>query len=125
MALHVTHTKSLLKDKVFISLLLLVALILTVGTLFYNYYEHWGAVNSFYFSVTTLTTVGLGDFSPSSTTTKIFTAIYILFGLSIILGFVEVVAKHATRRYLRRTQEYMERSESYIKQGIDKIASKD
>jgi hypothetical protein len=34
-------------------------------------------VDAFYFSVTTLTTVGLGDLSPQITVGKIFTVIYI------------------------------------------------
>jgi Ion channel len=50
-------------------------------------------VDAFYFSVTTLTTVGLGDLSPTTTLGKLFTVIYIFAGLSLVLGFIETVAK--------------------------------
>jgi voltage-gated potassium channel len=54
-------------------------------------------VDAFYFSVTTLTTVGLGDLAPTTTVGKLFTVIYIFAGLSIILGFIETVAKETLR----------------------------
>jgi voltage-gated potassium channel len=53
-----------------------------------------------YFSVTSLTTVGLGDLAPKTTIGKIFTVIYIFAGLSIILGFIETVAKETLQRQI-------------------------
>ena len=51
-------------------------------------------MTALYFSVTTLTTVGLGEFSPTTTTLgKLFTVIYIFAGLSLVLGFLDTVAK--------------------------------
>jgi voltage-gated potassium channel len=50
-------------------------------------------VDAFYFSVTTLTTVGLGDLTPATTLGKVFTVVYIFAGLSIIVGFIDVVSK--------------------------------
>ena len=44
-------------------------------------------MDAFYVSVTTLTTVGLGDLSPTTTLGKLFTVIYIFAGLSLVLGF--------------------------------------
>jgi hypothetical protein len=44
-------------------------------------------VDAFYFSVTTLTTVGQGDLTPKTTIGKLFTVVYIFAGLGIILGF--------------------------------------
>jgi len=55
-------------------------------------------VDAFYFSVTTLTTVGLGDLTPHTTVGKLFTVIYIFAGLSIIVGFIETVAKETVLR---------------------------
>jgi voltage-gated potassium channel Kch len=52
-------------------------------------------LDSLYFSVITLTTVGYGDFSPSTTTSKIFTMFYIFVGIGIILGFVNAVAERS------------------------------
>jgi voltage-gated potassium channel len=59
-------------------------------------------VDAFYFSVTTLTTVGFGDLAPTKTIGKLFTVVYIFAGLSIILGFLDTIAKETL--YLRRSR---------------------
>ncbi len=84
-----------LKDPEFRGLLLFVIAILGTGTYVYHLAEHWRWLDSFYFSVTTLTTVGYGDFSPQTDFGKIFTMIYIFLGVGVILGFINVVARHA------------------------------
>lgn len=58
-------------------------------------------MDAFYFSVTTLTTVGLGDLSPTTTVGKLFTVIYIFAGLSLVLGFIETVAKEIFRSRMK------------------------
>jgi len=49
-----------------------------------------------YFSVTTLTTVGLEDYAPKTDVGKMFTVVYIFIGIGVILGFIDLVA-HQTR----------------------------
>jgi voltage-gated potassium channel len=84
-------------DPQFRSLVFLVVITLLGGTILYSTVEGWSMVDAFYFSVTTLTTVGLGDLAPTTTMGKLFTVIYIFAGLSIILGFIEIVAKETLR----------------------------
>ena len=76
------------------------ALVLT-GTLFYWRFEDWTVVESLYFSVVTLMTVGFGDFAPTSLGTQIFTIIYILTGLGILVALLSSVAQ----QYLRLKAE--------------------
>lgn len=76
----------------------LVIFVLLVGTWFYHRVEHWRYLDAAYFSVTTLTTVGLGDISPKTDVGKIFTMIYIVMGMGIILGFVNAIAHHINKR---------------------------
>jgi len=71
----------------------LVLVTLLGGMIFYSLEEGWSVVDAFYFSVTTLTTVGLGDLSPKTTIGKLFTVVYIFAGIGIILGFIDTVAK--------------------------------
>jgi voltage-gated potassium channel Kch len=47
------------------------ALVLT-GTIFYWRFEDWTIIQSLYFSVVTLTTVGYGDLAPTTAGTQIF-----------------------------------------------------
>ncbi len=68
------------------------ALVLT-GTLFYWRFEDWTIVESLYFSVVTLTTVGYGDLSPTSAGTQIFTIFYILTGIGVFVALLASVAQ--------------------------------
>lgn len=63
--------------------LLVVGVFLAVGTSFFSIVEGWTPVDSLYFCVITVTTVGFGDFVPTCDASKIFVAIYILVGLSL------------------------------------------
>jgi voltage-gated potassium channel len=80
-------------DPQFRSLTFLVAFTLLSGTLFYRTVEGWSTVDAFYFSVTTLTTVGLGALAPVTTFGKLFTVAYIFAGLGLIAGFISIVAQ--------------------------------
>lgn len=71
----------------------LAAATLGTGTVFYHFIENWGWIDSLYFSVITLTTVGYGDFTPTTQLSKIFTIVYVMIGISIMLGFINLVAR--------------------------------
>ncbi|MCP4167257.1 MAG: two pore domain potassium channel family protein [Chloroflexi bacterium] len=76
----------------------MVVLLILIGTIFFSIVEGWSLVDSFYFSVVTLTTVGYGDFHPETTLGKLVTTVYIFLGLSIIATFASSLAKtHAER----------------------------
>jgi voltage-gated potassium channel len=84
-----------LKDPQFHALTLLIVTLLGSGTLFYHSVEHWSVLDSFYFTVVTLATVGYGDFTPQTTLGKIFTVLYIFVGVGTLLSFITVVARNA------------------------------
>ena len=69
------------------------ALVLS-GTIFYWRFEDWTFVQSLYFSVVTLATVGYGDLTPTSDGTRIFTIIYILTGLGVLVALGSSIAQH-------------------------------
>lgn len=69
------------------------AALLLTGTIFYWRFEDWTLVQSLYFSVVTLTTVGFGDLSPTSAGTQIFTIVYILTGLGVFVALLASVAQ--------------------------------
>jgi voltage-gated potassium channel len=68
------------------------ALVLT-GTLFYWRFEDWTIIESLYFSVVTLTTVGYGDLHPTTAGTQIFTIFYILTGIGVFVALLASVAQ--------------------------------
>ena len=89
------------RDPQFRTLVGLVFFTLLSGTIFYSLEERWSIVDALYFSVTMLTTVGLGDLSPTTTLDKLFTVVYIFAGLSLVLGFIDTVTKETFRSRTR------------------------
>ncbi len=83
-----------LKDKQYRDLLYTTIIVLGFGTVVYHFLEGWSWVDSFYFSIITLTTIGYGDFSPATDEGKLFTVFYILMGIGIILSFVNTIYNH-------------------------------
>ncbi len=61
-------------------------------TLFYRGAEGWSLLDSLYFSVVTLTTIGFGDLAPSSPGAKAFTIAYSLLGIGVIAAFITALA---------------------------------
>lgn len=62
--------------------------LMIVGTVAYRLLEDWSWVDSVYFSVIAVTTVGFGDITPSTDASKIFTVVYVLAGISIVTAFL-------------------------------------
>jgi len=89
------------RDPQFVSLALLAAVAIASGTGFYTLVEGLRVVDAFYFSVVTLTTVGYGDFAPKTDAGKLFTAVYVLVGIGILLTFVTTVAAKVAQTPLR------------------------
>jgi voltage-gated potassium channel len=83
---------ALRRDAQFVSLGLLTVIAIVSGTGFYALVEGLGFVDALYFSVVTLTTVGYGDFTPKTDAGKLFTVVYVLVGIGILLTFVTTLA---------------------------------
>lgn len=89
----------MLKQPEFRGIFTLVIITLAVGTTVYHSLEGWRWLDSLYFSVMTLTTIGFGDFVPTTDSGKIFTIMYVFMGLGILIGFI-----NATGEYFRKQQ---------------------
>jgi len=85
---------SFLRDREYRNLLHVTGLFIVMGTVVYHYLEGWSRIDSLYFSIITLTTIGYGDFSPQTDAGKLFTIGYILLGIGVILGFINTVYLH-------------------------------
>jgi len=88
---------ALRRDSQVTSLALLAVIAIISGTGFYSIVEGLRFVDALYFSVVTLTTVGYGDFAPQTDAGKLFTAVYVLVGVGIVLAFITTVAAKASQ----------------------------
>jgi voltage-gated potassium channel Kch len=59
-------------------------IIVTSGTVAFHYLEDWSWVDSLYFSVVAVTTVGFGDLVPTTDAAKLFTVVYVLAGIAVL-----------------------------------------
>ena len=65
---------------------------MAVGAISIGVTEGWSFVESVYFAVTTMTTVGYGDLSPETNAGKILTMCYMPFSLYFMSVFLNLVA---------------------------------
>ncbi len=63
-----------------------------LATVFYHWAEKWSWLDSFYFSVITIATVGYGDLAPTTPLSKIFTMVYILCGIGVFVTATATLA---------------------------------
>ena len=83
--------------------------ILIIGSIVYHFIEGWGWIDSIYFSVITLTTVGYGDFSPQTDIGKIFTIFYIITGIGLMFSLINTLylynAKKVEGNHRKKSKE--------------------
>lgn len=80
------------------------------GTIVYHVLEKWSWINSYYFSVVTLSTVGYGDLVPTTPTAKLFTTFYIFVGVGILTTFITATMK----RRGTKIKDKMEKTEEKL-----------
>jgi voltage-gated potassium channel len=97
--------RTLRREPQFVSLALLAAVAIISGTGFYSLVEGLRFIDALYFSTVTLTTVGYGDFAPRTDVGKLFTAVYVLVGVGILLAFVTTVAATVAQRPLLHPEQ--------------------
>ena len=66
-----------------------------LGTVIYSVREGWSIIDSLYFSVMTLTTIGYGDFSPTTSWMRLYTVVYAVMGIGLFVAFNARLAQYA------------------------------
>lgn len=78
--------------KIKISLIILLTIFI-IGTIGFHLIEGWSLVDSFYVCITTLSTVGYGDFVPETTAGKFFAVSVIIFGVGMMFYTLVLLAE--------------------------------
>ncbi len=93
------------QDPEFRALLAMMIVLLISGTSFYAIHEGWSIVDALYFCVTTMSTVGFGDLSPTTNISKIFTIMYSLVSIGVFVGVASKLANAMISRSRHLTGE--------------------
>lgn len=101
---HVFNNNRHIELRLKLSLFLLAVIILTAA-LFYRREEGWSFINALYFAVSTASTVGYGDLTPSHLISKIFTIVFIILSTTLTLYSISLVAQKGIIFHLHKKKE--------------------
>lgn len=79
--------------------------IIAAGTVFFRYVEGWSWIDSYFFTVVTLSTVGYGNMVPATVIGKIGTTVFIFFGLGIFALAIQQFGEYLVHRREREKQQ--------------------
>ena len=96
---------------------ILVGSLLLAGTMAFRLLENWSYIDSFYFTTTTLLTIGYGDLVPTNGYSKIATVVFALLGVSVFLYGLSVITSY----YLQKGQQFEEYETRKIKEIVANI----
>ncbi|MEO1138545.1 MAG: potassium channel family protein [Pseudomonadota bacterium] len=74
------------------------------GTVFFRLVEGWSWLDSYFFTVVTLSTVGYGSLVPQTAAGKIGTTIFIFVGLGVFAVAVQQIGSFAMRKREEHTE---------------------
>lgn len=79
--------------------------IVTLGTVFFHLVEGWNWLDSYFFTVITISTVGYGALVPVTAIGKIATTVFIFVGLGIFAVAIQQFAQY----HMKKREEHTER----------------
>ena len=87
-----------------LTLLAMLILIIVSGTVFFHHVEGWTWLDSYFFTVVTLSTVGYGELVPATAMGKIGTTVFILLGLGIFAVTIQQFGAFAVKKREEHTE---------------------
>ncbi len=80
----------------------LFALIISLGSAAYRFVEGWSILDSIYFVVVTVTTIGYGDLAPLTMGGKILTIFFSFFGIAMAFYVISVISGSLFKKHMGR-----------------------
>lgn len=99
-----THGKAMTKVRI-AALVSTLSLTIVGGTIFFRQVEKWSWIDSYFFSVVTLSTVGYGSLVPQTNAGKIGATIFIFLGLGVFAAVIQQIAQFTIMSREERLRE--------------------
>lgn len=80
------------------------ALMVLSGTIFFHFVEDWSWLDSYFFTVVTLSTVGYGSLVPATALGKVGTTVLIFLGLGVFAVTIQQFGVFAMRKREEHTE---------------------
>ncbi|WP_297767879.1 potassium channel family protein [uncultured Roseovarius sp.] len=87
------------------TLIALLVMVIASGTVFFRLVEGWSWIDSYFFTVVTLSTVGYGNLVPATVLGKIGTTLFIITGLGIFAAAIQRFGYHAILKREKHTHD--------------------
>lgn len=81
---------------------------MALGTGLFKFLEPFTWIQAFYFTVSTMTTVGYGDLVPSSDGTRLVVALYMIVSVSLYVSFITFLGSHILETRVKQLLETLE-----------------
>ncbi|MCJ7871964.1 potassium channel family protein [Marinovum sp. 2_MG-2023] len=90
-----------------LTLVVTLAGLVVAGTVFFRFAEGWSWLDSYFFTVVTLSTVGYGSLVPATALGKIGTTVFIFLGLGVFAVTIQQFGQFALRKRNEHTEWLM------------------
>jgi len=87
-----------------LTLIMTLLVVVLSGTIFFHYVEGWSWLDSYFFTVVTISTVGYGQLVPVTAPGKIGTTAFIFFGLGVFAVAIQQFGLFAMRKREEHTE---------------------
>ena len=94
-------TDFFIRRRFVLSRVFIVSIYWLVGIEYYHAQENWLRIDCAYFITVTTTTVGYGDFHPTTQSTQLFTVFYAIFGIAFVLSSVTELVNYLIVRKMQ------------------------
>lgn len=97
--------EQLIEAKAYRKVVLIGLFFMVLGIIFYHLVEHLSWLDSAYFTVITLATVGYGDIVPHTPAGKIFTIFYVFIGIVLFVAVARIILQHVAMKNYQRQHD--------------------
>lgn len=76
--------------------------LISFSTIYFHFIEGWNWLDSYYFTIVTIATVGYGDFTPKTNAGKIGATVVIIIGIGLFSAFASMLLKRRALKNIER-----------------------